>query len=71
MADLILFSELQDWYNTWNSVITNYGGGLISTLSVPSQGTAKASDINLLYTKLSDFKNDEYLSTEPTLYNVE
>jgi len=65
----ILNTELQNWYTTVNSVATNYGGG-ITTLTTPTANKkAEATDINNLVTKITQFKNDSYLGTQPQLYN--
>jgi hypothetical protein len=54
---------LTNWYNTFNTFISNYGGGAISTLAVPS-GKITASHINNLNSKITEFKNDEFLKTQ-------
>ena len=70
MADKILLSELKDWYTIWNQVISNYGGGLISTLTTPGGSPAKATDVNALFNKIDEFKQDEYLKTEAQFSNT-
>lgn len=65
-GESLSLSEVINWYEAFNNVISNYGGGLISSITPPSLGdTAKASTINALYNTIDKFKSDEYLSTEP------
>lgn len=50
----ILQSDLKNWYDTFNTFITNYGGGVISTLTVPS-GKITTSHLNNLNSKITEF----------------
>lgn len=59
----MLQSDLTNWYNTFNTFISKHGGGAISTLAVPS-GKIMASHINNLNSKITEFKNDEFLKTQ-------
>ena len=56
-------AELQTWYNTFNTIINNYGGGEIETLPIPDGGLIVPSDINNIYDKINAMKNDEYLGS--------
>ena len=57
--------ELKTWYTTFNTVITNYGGGTISTLPVPAnQAKVLPTDVNNMYDKIQAMKNDEFLGTQ-------
>ena len=64
-----LYSDMKGWYTSLNAVITSYGGGVISSLTVPSSGkNIGATDINNLKSKLDEMKNDTYLGSVPSLY---
>ena len=64
-----LYSDMQYWYNTLNTILTNYGGSL-GTLTVPSQDKIDASDINTLKTKIDNMKQDEYLGSVSSMYTT-
>lgn len=66
-GETLSYSELKDWYNAFNSVITNYGGE-IANLIIPSQDKASPSDVNNLLNKITELANEEYLGTQPSLY---
>ena len=70
-GEILSLEELTNWYNKFNNVISNYGGGAIKSLELSSDITAKASDINNIYNKINEFKSDSYLSTQPQLYSDE
>lgn len=59
----IAASDVTNWYNSINSTISSFGGG-IGQLSNPAGGgvSIKATDINNLVNKLNELKRDEYLS---------
>lgn len=66
------YSEIKNWYDVFNEVITKYGGNEIASLTPPEQGgKAQPADINNLYNKISEFVADEYLGTQPTLYDTD
>lgn len=66
------YSEIKNWYDVFNEVITKYGGNEITSLTPPEQGgKAQPADINNLYNKISEFVADEYLGTQPTLYDTD
>lgn len=66
------YSEIKNWYDVFNEVITKYGGNEIASLTLPEQGgKAQATDINNLYNKIAEFVADEYLGTQPTLYDTD
>lgn len=66
------YSEIKNWYDVFNEVITKYGGNEIASLIPPEQGgKAQVTDINNLYNKISEFVADEYLGTQPTLYDTD
>ena len=66
------YSEIKNWYDVFNEVITKYGGNEIASLTLPEQGgKAQPADINNLYNKISEFVADEYLGTQPTLYDTD
>lgn len=66
------YSEIKNWYDVFNEVITKYGGNEIASLTPPEQGgKAQAADINNLYNKIDEFVADEYLGTQPTLYDTD
>lgn len=63
------YAELKNWYDAFNTMISNYGGS-ISSLSIPAQNeTAKATNVNNIYNKINEFLQDEYLQTQPSLYD--
>ena len=73
----ILLSDLQSWYNAVNNIVNISKGSAsnnqidFGNISISSNTTAKASDINALATKLNQFKNDSILgsnSTDQALY---
>lgn len=68
-GDLALYSDMQYWYNTLNTILTNYGGNL-GTLSVPTQDKIDASDINTLKTKVDAMQQDEYLGSVSSMYTT-
>lgn len=68
-GNLALYSDMQYWYNTLNTILTNYGGSL-GTLSVPTQDKIDASDINTLKTKIDAMKQDEYLGSVSSMYTT-
>lgn len=66
------YSEIKNWYDVFNEVITKYGGNEIASLTLPEQGEkAQVTDINNLYNKIAEFVADEYLGTQPTLYDTD
>lgn len=66
------YSEIKNWYDVFNEVITKYGGNEIASLTPPEQGEkAQVADINNLYNKIDEFIADEYLGTQPTLYDTD
>lgn len=66
-GESLSYTELKNWYDTFNTVISNYGGN-IEQLIVPTQGKAKPNDINNLLNKITELANEEYLGTQPSLY---
>lgn len=68
-GDLALYSDMQYWYNTLNTILTNYGGNL-GTLSVPAQDKIDASDINTLKNKIDAMQQDEYLGSVSSMYTT-
>ena len=68
-GNLALYSDMQYWYNTLNTILTNYGGSL-GTLSVPAQDKIDASDINNLKNKIDTMKQDEYLGSVSSMYTT-
>lgn len=69
-GESLSYTELKNWYDTFNTVISNYGGD-IEQLIVPTQDKAKPNDINNLLNKITELANEEYLSTQPTLYDTD
>ncbi len=70
-GETLSYTELKNWYTTFNNVISNYGGNL-STKSVPSSGSkAVASNINNLFTAINEMANEEYLGTQSSLYSTD
>lgn len=62
-------TDIQSWYNSLNSIISNFGGGTIGTLTVPSTNKKiEASDINNYYNKMTEMKKDTYLGNQAGLY---
>lgn len=58
-----LYSDLKNWYDTFNSLASNYSSG-ISTLTVPASGSKiSATNINNLHNKIAEFRSDTYLGT--------
>lgn len=63
-GQITLYSDLQNVYTTFNTFITQFGGP-ITTLVIPSPNSKmQASNINNLDGKITEFKQDTYLSTE-------
>lgn len=75
------YSDLINWYQVFNTFISNYGGPNaaeleedanatgISQLTVPSSGAKiQATDVTNLTAKIEEFKTDTYLKTEPDLW---
>lgn len=70
-GEKLSYAEIKNWYDTFNEVITNYGGE-IATLTPPAQGAkAQPNDVNNIFNKIDEFIDDEYLGTQPTLYNTD
>lgn len=67
-GESLSLSELKGWYTSFNNVIKAYGGGAIAALSTPDGGVVVPADINNLYSKITEFKNDTYFKTQPSLY---
>ena len=67
MATSIAKSWLTSIYNSINNIINNYTNGMTS-LSVPSSTKISTSDVNNLFTKLTQMKSDKFLSTAPSLF---
>lgn len=71
-GESLKYSEIKNWYDVFNEVITKYGGNEIASLTPPERGRkAQPADINNLYNKISEFVADEYLGTQPTLYDTD
>ena len=65
----ILDEDLQSWYTSLNNIISTYGGGVISKLTVPGDNeTAKVSHINNFLNKMTEMKNDSYLGSVQSIY---
>lgn len=61
--------DLQSWYNSLNTIISNYGGGEISQLTVPADNEkAKTSHVNNFFNKMDEMKQDEYLGSVSSIY---
>lgn len=62
-GNLTLSSDLQAWYTALNTIIQNYGGGVISQMSIPTANKEiTTSDLNTYLNKMDEMKADEYLS---------
>ena len=61
-GSLIQLSDLNDWYNTFNSFANSYG---TSSMRISMSNTTKpvAADYNTLINIVGQYRNDEYLST--------
>lgn len=58
-----LGSDMQDWYNRFNTILSRYSNG-IATLTVPGRNSSiLASNINNLNTKITAMKSDKWLGT--------
>lgn len=58
-------TELKEWYTALNTVITNYSGGTISTLTAPADAAkVLPTDINNAYDRIQAMKDDEFLGTQ-------
>ena len=65
----ILDEDLQSWYTSLNTIISNYGGGAISQLTVPGNNEkASASHVNNFLNKMTEMKADEYLGSVTSIY---
>ena len=63
------YVDLQSYYQSFNTFISNYANGVISTLTIPSSGkSVQPVDVTNLNTKIQNFKSDEYLGTESSLW---
>lgn len=70
-GETLSYTELKNWYTTFNNVISNYGGSL-STKTVPSSGSqAIPSNVNNLFTAINEMANETYLGTQPSLYSTD
>lgn len=59
----IAASDITNWYNSINSTIRSFGGGIGQLSNPAGDGVSiKATDINNLVNKLNELKRDEYLS---------
>ena len=66
----IQYSDIEEWYEKTNTVINNYSNGLSSiTLSKSKFDYTNNEDLNILYNKFNEFKNDYYLGTKPEFYS--
>ena len=66
----IQYSDIEEWYEKTNTVINNYSNGLSSiTLSKSKFDYTNNEDLNTLYNKFNEFKNDYYLGTKPEFYS--
>lgn len=58
-----LYSDLKNWYDTFNSLATNYSNNL-TALTVPSSGSKiSATNINNLHSRIAAFRSDKFLGT--------
>lgn len=63
-GSLASYSDLANYYNTFNNFIATYGGN-ITQLTIPSQNKKiEASDVNNLDGKITEFQSETYLSTQ-------
>ena len=63
-------SDLSSYYTSFNTFIASYGGS-ITQLTIPAQGSEVVpSNISNLNTKITAFKNDTYLGTQPSFWVV-
>lgn len=66
---LIEDEDLQSWYTSLNTIISNYGPDTINQLSVPADNEeASASHINDFLNKITEMKQDEYLGSIEEIY---
>lgn len=63
-----IYTDMKYWYDQLNTIIGNYGGGVIAQMTVPAQAGIKATDINTLKSKVDEMKADTYLGSVPSLY---
>lgn len=69
-GEKLSLQELKNWYAQFNTIIKNCGGGTISQLTTPDGGLAVPADVNDVYNKITEMKNDTYLGTQADLYTT-
>ena len=70
-GSLILSSDMRSWYTRLNAIISKYGGGVITTMTVPAVNKkAQASDVNTIVAKLNQMKADQFLGSVPSMYTA-
>lgn len=69
-GEKLSLQELKDWYAQFNTIIKKYGGGSISQLTTPDGGLAVPADVNDVYNKINEMKNDTYLGSQANLYTT-
>ena len=66
---LVEYSDLSDYYTSFNTFIQNYTNGTISTVVLPPiDSNVQPSDLTNLNTKIDSFQSDEFLGTESSLW---
>ena len=65
------YAEIKSWYDIFNDVITNYGGEIDSLSTLVQGKKVYPDDVNNIFNKIDEFINDEFLGTQPTLYNTD
>lgn len=63
------YSDIKEWYDKTNEVITNYSNGLSNITLSENKKLIENEDLNTLYNKFNEFKNDYYLGTKPEFYS--
>ena len=63
------YSDIKEWYDKTNEVITKYSNGLSNITLLENKKLIENEDLNTLYNKFNEFKNDYYLGTKPEFYS--
>ena len=63
------YSDIKEWYDKTNEVITKYSNGLSNITLAENKKLIENEDLNTLYNKFNEFKNDYYLGTKPEFYS--
>lgn len=68
VGDRVDYSDLNNWYTTFNNLARNYTNG-VSTIAKPSSDApVLASDVNNLHGLIKKFKTDYYLGSQSAMW---